>query len=207
MKNSNLFSNYFNLDSSIKPIITSCPTKKTLFTTLFPLKVNKNKKLNYSKGKRKKLFCKNIIHDLLSNKENSINFSVNDESYNHINLENLLESNNYDIFKKNLEVIKYELNLINKRIEENKNDLDKLNKNLSELNDIKNEKELSIENYISKKETLNEMYEYLINDIKNKNKDNIDKNYNINITLEELYFNNKESYINKILKVFNEINI
>ena len=80
------------------------------------------------------------------------------------------------------------------------------NKNLSELNDIKNEKELSIENYISKKETLNEMYEYLINDIKNKNKDNIDKNYNINITLEELYFNNKESYINKILKVFNEIN-
>jgi len=181
MKNSNLFSNYFNLDSSIKPIITSRPTKKTLFTTLFPLKVNKNKKLNYSKGKRKKLFCKNIIHDLLSNKENSINFSVDDESYNHINLENLLESNNYDIFKKNLEVIKYELNLINKRIEENKNDLDKLNKNLSELNDIKNEKELSIENYISKKETLNEMYEYLINDIKNKNKDNIDKNYNINI--------------------------
>ena len=126
MKNSNLFSNYFNLDSSIKPIITSRPTKKTLFTTLFPLKVNKNKKLNYSKGKRKKLFCKNIIHDLLSNKENSINFSVDDESYNHINLENLLESNNYDIFKKNLEVIKYELNLINKRIEENKNDLDKL---------------------------------------------------------------------------------
>ena len=56
-----------------------------------------------------------------------------------------------------------------------------LNKNLSELNDIKNEKELSIENYISKKETLNEMYEYLINDIKNKNKDNIEKNYNINI--------------------------
>jgi len=51
---------------------------------------------------------------------------VDDESYNHINLENLLESNNYDIFKKNLEVIKYELNLINKRIEENKNDLDKL---------------------------------------------------------------------------------
>ena len=80
-----------------------------------------------------------------------------------------------------------------------------LNENLSELNDIKNEKELSIENYISKKETLNEMYEYLINDIKNKNKDNIDKNYNINITLEELYFNNKESYINKILKVFKDI--
>ena len=53
-----------------------------------------------------------------------------------------------------------------------------LNKNLSELNDIKNEKKLSIENYVSKKETLNEMYQYLINDIKNKNKDNIDKNYN-----------------------------
>ncbi len=50
-----------------------------------------------------------------------------------------------------------------------------LNKNLSELNDIKNEKKLSIENYVSKKETLNEMYQYLINDIKNKNKDNIDK--------------------------------
>ena len=205
MKNSNLFSNYFNLDSSIKPIITSRPTKKTLFTILFPLKVNKNKKLNYSKGKRKKLFCKNIIHDLLANKENSINFSVNDESYNQINLGNLFESNNYDIYKKNLEVIEYELNMVNKRIEENKNDLDKLNKNLSELNDIKNEKKLSIENYVSKKETLNEMYQYLINDIKNKNKDNIDKNYNINITLEELYFNNKESYINKILKVFNEI--
>ena len=41
------------------------------------------------------------------------------------NLENLLESNDYDIFKKNLEVIKYELNLINKRIEENKNDIEK----------------------------------------------------------------------------------
>ena len=178
MKNSNLISNYFNLDSSIKPIITSRPTKKTLFTILFPLKVNKNKKLNYSKGKRKKLFCKNIIHDLLANKENSINFSVNDESYNQINLGNLFESNNYDIYKKNLEVIEYELNMVNKRIEENKNDLDKLNKNLSELNDIKNEKKLSIENYVSKKETLNEMYQYLINDIKNKNKDNIDKNYN-----------------------------
>jgi 5-hydroxyisourate hydrolase-like protein (transthyretin family) len=110
--------------------------------------------------------------------------------------------------KKNLEVVIFELNALNKTIKEYKNNIDKLTTNLSELNNIKYEQKKLLENYISKKEIFEEKAKNLIKIIKNKNNVSDNKeNYHVNITLKEIIYNNKNNFIYQLFQTLYAINI
>ena len=149
-----------------------------------------------------------ILHNILFTKENDKNFSLEKKSYNISKFRKLLDSNNYNLLKKNLEVVIFELNALNKTIKEYKNNIDKLTTNLSELNNIKYEQKKLLENYISKKEIFEEKAKNLIKIIKNKNNVSVNKeNYHVNITLKEIIYNNKNNFIYQLFQTLYAINI
>ena len=209
MKIKNLFNNTQSLDSIIKPKSILCHHKRNLIISPRPIIVNKGKKfINYMNTRKKNSQSKIILHNILFTKENDKNFSLEKKSYNISKFRKLLDSNNYNLLKKNLEVVIFELNALNKTIKEYKNNIDKLTTNLSELNNIKYEQKKLLENYISKKEIFEEKAKNLIKIIKNKNNVSDNKeNYHVNITLKEIIYNNKNNFIYQLFQTLYAINI
>jgi hypothetical protein len=119
----------------------------------------------------------------------------------------LLKNNDLNALKKNINVLKIEIDMINKTFKDNKKNIENLMKKLEELNITRNNKQKLLENNLSKKETLDEMCKTILNNIKNNNISNIiNENYNIDITLEEIKINNKDTFINRVFNAFNYIN-
>ena len=198
------FIHNLNNDLIINQQLTSSRTKNNLVISQNPIIVNKMKKNNSINSKKKKSKSKNIFQSFNEDENYS---KINAKKYNKSEIKKLLDTNDYTTLKKNQEMIKFELNKLNKKIKDNKNSLDKLIKNLSELNEAESEQKKLMKNYINKKENLEKMSKTLIFNLKNKNNvlDN-EKDYKVNISLEELYTNNKESFINQVFQVYNEIN-
>ena len=206
MKIKNFKSYNFSLEPINKQENSSRQTKKNLFVSSNSKTMNKKYK-NYIYISKKEPICKSIFKNLLSKKENNNDYSLNVETNKKIKMNKLFDTNDINVLKKNLDIINIELNMLDKMNKDNSKNLDKLFKNLADLHSIKDEQKKLLVNYISKKETLDDMSLTIIKNIKNNDKSiNNHENYNINISLEELYINNKELYINRIFKVFNSIN-
>ena len=197
-----------NNDLIIKPQLTARQTKNNFLKSQNPIIVNVRKRNNSINTRKKKSKSKNIFNNILSSNNEQENYSaLKDKRYNTSKIKKILDTNDYNTLKKNLEIIKFELNKLNQKITNNKNTLEKLIKKLSKLNDSEKEQKKILQNYLNKKESLEKMSKTLINNIKNKNNvlDN-EKNFKVNISLEELYTNNKELFINQIFQIYSEIN-
>ena len=210
MKKKKIFVPYnFNLDSIINPkIVPKKKIKNTMIISPIPISISKNKfkqSINFQKKESlaNKLFFNFAL--IKPNKDNENNFSTSKEKSKEENSNEYLKANDFNSLKKNLEVIKIEIEMRNKMLKDNKINIDKLTKDLEELNIIKNNKENLLEDNLSKKETLEEMCNNVINNIKSNNYLN-NENYYIEITLEEIKKNNIDSFINKVYKVFKYIN-
>ena len=172
------FIHNLNNDLIINRQLTSRRTKNILVISQNPIIVNKMKKNNSINSKKKKSKSKNIFQSFNEDENYSM---INAKKYNKSEIKKLIDTNDYITLKKNFEMIKFELNKLNKKIKDNKNSLDKLIKNLSELNEAESEQKKLMKNYINKKENLEKMSKTLIFNIKNKNNvlDN-EKDYKVN---------------------------
>ena len=200
----------FNNTLIIKPQLTSRKgiNNNNFFKSKNPIIVNIRERNNSINTRKKKSKSKIIFNSILSSNNSQENYStLSDKRYKNNKIEKILDSIDYNTLKKNLEMIKFEINKLNQKITNNKNNLDKLIKKLSELNSSENQHKKLLQNYMNKKESLEEMSQTLINNIKNKNNalDN-EKIFKVNISFEELYTNNKELFINEILQIYSEIN-
>ena len=198
--------NNLHINSVIIPKISSNQRNKNLLISPKPISVSIRRNINNINTRKKETKkSKNIFHNILYDKENEN--TLKNENINKNKIKKFLDTNDYNILKKNLEVVKFELNILNKKIKNNKISLEQLMKNLSELNANEIEQKQLLQNYIFKNESLEEMKKNLINKIKNKKESSdYDENYNINVTLEELLINKKESFIEQVFQIFNEIN-
>ena len=160
------FIHNLNNDLIINRQLTSRRTKNNLVISQNPIIVNKMKKNNSINSKKKKSKSKNIFQSFNEDENYSM---INAKKYNKSEIKKLIDTNDYITLKKNFEMIKFELNKLNKKIKDNKNSLDKLIKNLSELNEAESEQKNLMKNYIDKKENLEKMSKTLIFNLKNKN--------------------------------------
>ena len=119
-------------------------------------------------------------------KVKSNNISASNEKSKDENSYELLKQNDYNNLKKKFEMLKIEIDMVNKMQKDNKINIDKLMKDLDELNSIKNKKQKILENNLSQKETLEEICNTLIANIKNNNYINSKEDYFIEISLEEI---------------------
>ena len=209
MKKKKIFVPYnFNLDSIINPKLNEQKKlKKNLIISPIPISINKNKLKKTINNQKKESLSNKLFFNLQINKPNKgyINdYSLREKSKEENSTESL-KGNDYNNLKKNLEVIKIEIQMRNKMIKDNKINIEKLMKNLEELNIMKINKEKILEDNLSKKETLEEMCKNVIKNIKNSNYLN-NENYYVEISSEEIKANNLDSFINKVYKVFNHIN-
>jgi hypothetical protein len=94
-------------------------------------------------------------------------------------------------------MIKIEIDMINKMIKDNNKNLELLMEELKDLNKQKKIQQKIFENNLSKKETLEDICNTIINNIKNNNLTNINDDYYIEITIDDIKKNNKILYINK----------
>lgn len=187
MKIKNFKSYNFSLEPINKHENSFRQTKKNLFVSSNSKTMNKKYK-NYIYISKKEPICKSIFKNLLSKKENNNDYSLNVETNKKIKMNKLFDTNDINVLKKNLDIINIELNMLDKMNKDNSKNLDKLFKNLADLHSIKDEQKKLLVNYISKKETLDDMSLTIIKNIKNNDKSiNNHENYNINISLEELY--------------------
>ena len=138
------FIHNLNNDLIINQQLTSRRTKNNLVISQNPIIVNKMKKNNSINSKKKKSKSKNIFQSFNEDENYS---KINAKKYNKSEIKKLLDTNDYTTLKKNQEMIKFELNKLNKKIKDNKNSLDKLIKNLSELNEAESEQKKLTKNY------------------------------------------------------------
>ena len=180
MKIKNFKSYNFSLEPINKQENSSRQTKKNLFVSSNSKTMNKKYK-NYIYISKKEPICKSIFKNLLSKKENNNDYSLNVETNKKIKMNKLFDTNDINVLKKNLDIINIELNMLDKMNKDNSKNLDKLFKNLADLHSIKDEQKKLLVNYISKKETLDDMSLTIIKNIKNNDKSiNNHENYNIN---------------------------
>ena len=210
MKNKQAFVPYnFDLYSIIKPKVNSYnKTKNNMIISQMPISYNKKQHNNSINLKKPASFSSKLFFNFALNpkkkaykKTISLNKGKSKEEYSN-DYSNIKENNN---IKKNAQVITIEIDMINKMINDNNNNIEQLIKSSDDLNIQKNNNQKILENNLSKKETLEEMTKSIINYIKTNNDLN-NEIYNIEITLEEIKNNNKESFTNKVFHVFNYIN-
>jgi len=199
------FSHNLNLYSIIKPKYRENRSKNNVKVSSIPICINK-KKFQNSMYIQKKMKSNKLFFNFSLNKSNTNKSSLSKEKS--VDFSNdLLKTNDLNTLKKNMEVLKIEIDMINKMFKDKKNNIDNLMKKMEELNATKNNKQKLLENNLSKKETLDEMCKTILNNIKNnKISNNINENYNIEITLEEIKINNKDTFINRVFNAFNYIN-
>ena len=206
IKNQTLLSHNFKLYSVIKPKIKKYRSNNNTIISI-PISINKKRNKNSINIPKKDLFNKNkLFFDFSLNKRDKNNWSTKKEKSNDDFSNELLKSNDLNNLKKNREFVKIELDMINKMFKDNKNYINNLMKKIDLLRETKNNKQKLLENNLSKKETLEEMYKTIINNIKNSKFSNINENFCFEITLEEFKNNNIDSYINSVFKAFNYIN-
>ena len=200
------FSHNLNLYSIIKPKYRKNRSKNNVKVSSIQLCINK-KKFQNSMYIQKKMKSNKLFFNFSLNKSNTNKSSLSKEKSVDDFPNDLLKTNDLNTLKKNMEVLKIEIDMINKMFKDNKNNIDNLMKKMEELNATKNNKQKLLENNLSKKETLDEMCKTILNNIKNnKISNNINENYNIEITLEEIKINNKDTFINRVFNAFNYIN-
>ena len=200
------FSHNLNLYSIIKPKYRENRSKNNVKVSSIPICINK-KKFQNSMYIQKKMKSNKLFFNFSLNKSNTNKSSLSKEKSVDDFSNDLLKTNDLNTLKKNMEVLKIEIDMINKMFKDNKNNIDNLMKKMEELNATKNNKQKLLENNLSKKETLDEMCKTILNNIKNnKISNNINENYNIEITLEEIKINNKDTVINRVFNAFNYIN-
>ena len=200
------FSHNLNLYSIIKPKYKENKSKNYVKVSSIPICINK-KKLQNSIQMKKKVIANKLFFNFSLNKSSTNKSSLSREKSVDENSNDLLKTNDLNALKKKMEVLKIEIDMINKMFKDNKNNIDNLMKKLEELNTTKNNKQKLLENNLSKKETLDEMCKTILNNIKNNKTSNIiNENYNIEITLEEIKINNKDTFINRVFNAFNYIN-
>ena len=200
------FSHNLNLYSIIKPKYRENRSKNNVKVSSIPICINK-KKFQNSMYIQKKMKSNKLFFNFSLNKSNTNKSSLSKEKSVDDFSNDLLKTNDLNTLKKNMEVLKIEIDMINKMFKDNKNNIDNLMKKMEELNATKNNKQKLLENNLSKKETLDEMCKTILNNIKNnKISNNINENYNIEITLEEIKINNKDTFINRVFNAFNYIN-
>lgn len=200
------FSHNLNLYSIIKPKYRENRSKNNVKVSSIPICINK-KKFQNSMYIQKKMKSNKLFFNFSLNKSNTNKSSLSKEKSVDDFSNDFLKTNDLNTLKKNMEVLKIEIDMINKMFKDNKNNIDNLMKKMEELNATKNNKQKLLENNLSKKETLDEMCKTILNNIKNnKISNNINENYNIEITLEEIKINNKDTFINRVFNAFNYIN-
>ena len=200
------FSHNLNLYSIIKPKYKENRSKNNVKVSSIPICINK-KKLQNSMFIQKKMKSNKLFFNFSLNKSSTNKSSLSKEKSVDDFSNDLLKTNDLNTLKKNMEVLKIEIDMINKMFKDNKHNIDNLMKKMEELNATKNNKQKLLENNLSKKETLDEMCKTILNNIKNnKISNNINENYNIEITLEEIKINNKDTFINRVFNAFNYIN-
>jgi len=200
------FSHNLNLYSIIKPKYRENRSKNNVKVSSIPICINK-KKFQNSMYIQKKMKSNKLFFNFSLNKSNTNKSSLSKEKSVDDFSNDLLKTNDLNTLKKNMEVLKIEIDMINKMFKDKKNNIDNLMKKMEELNATKNNKQKLLENNLSKKETLDEMCKTILNNIKNnKISNNINENYNIEITLEEIKINNKDTFINRVFNAFNYIN-
>ena len=210
MKKKKIFVPYnFGIDFSINSKANKKKPKKSMIISPIPISINKKQyhSINFPK---KQSLCNKIFFNFSLNKpkntklniDNSISREKSKEEYSY----EIKKQNDLNNLKKNIEVIKIEIDMINKMIKDNQNNIKKLTKTLDDINLIKKDKQKLLEDNLSKKETLEEMCKSIINNIKNNNYMNNNDNFSVEITLEEIKINNRDSFINQVFNVFNYIN-
>ena len=156
-------------DLIIKPQLTARSTKNNFLKSQNHIIVNKRKRNNSINIRKKKSKSKNIFNSiLLTNNEQENSSTLNSKRHNKSKIKKILDTNDYNTLKKNLELIKFELNKLNTKITNNKKTLEKLIKKSSELNSAENEQKKLLQKYMNKKENLEEMSKTLLSNIKNK---------------------------------------
>ena len=200
------FSHNLNLYSIIKPKYRENRSKNSAKVSSIPICINK-KKLQNSMHIQKKVIANKLFFNFSLNKSSINKSSLSKEKSVDDYSSDLLKTNDLNALKKNMEMLKIEIDMTNKMLKDNRNNIDNLMKKLEELNATKNNKQKLLENNLSKKETLDEMCKTILNNIKNNNiSNNINENYNIEITLEEIKINDKNTFINRVFNAFNYIN-
>lgn len=176
------FSHNLNLYSIIKPKHKESKSKNSSKASSIPICINK-KKLQNSMLMQKNVIANKLFFNFSLNKSSTNKNSVSKEKSVDDYSNDLLKTNDLNILKKNMELLKIEIEITYKMFKDNKNNIDNLMKKLEELNLSKNNKQKLLENNLSKKETLDEMCKTVLNNIKNNNtSNNINENYNIEIT-------------------------
>ena len=204
--NENLHKYNSNMESVVILKRNEQKRKNSLF--VFPISININKnnhRKNNNYSKKESSFSSTIFPNYTINSTKNLSIK-RDMSNNYYELSKSTKFNNY---KDNLEQIKIELDNISKIISENNKDLFELDNLLNNL--IMNKKKIKkdLENNISDLETLEDKYDNLINEFNNNNTSYLDINKNsyIQITLEDIKLNDRNAYIKRIYKTFNELSI
>ena len=206
MKKQIFFPYNTNLDSFIKPKNNINKPKSKMTTSPIPSGVDKRrfkKSINIVKQESN---SNKLFYNLSLNKTNINNTSISKEKNKDENYNDLLKQNDVTTLKKNIQIIKIEIEMVNKMIKDNYKNIELLMENLNDLNIEKNNQQKIFENNLSKKESLEEICNTIINNIKNNNLTNINDDYYIEITLDDIKNNNKNIFINRVFKVFNFIN-
>ena len=181
--------------------------KNNLILSPIPISIgkNNNKKSNH-----------NITKDLNFNSFLSSNYSLN--STKNLSLSrDKSKDNYYDLSianvnslhkNRNGKDIKNEIENINKILNNKSIYLDKLKSDYNKLKIFKNNKQLELRNNLSNKEKLEEKVNNIIKDIKNNKKDylNTYENNVIQITIEDIKYNNLNTYIKRIMEILDRLN-
>ena len=194
----------FNLDSIIKPKSNNISN----IISPIPISISKKKYQNSVNFRKKESIADKLFFSFFKNKSNKTNlnnFSMSKEKSKKDNSNEFINQNDNNNLKKKCEIIKIEIDMVNKMLNDNKKNIENLMKELNNLNLIKGNKQKELENNLSQKETLDEMSKTILKSIKSSYS-NINENFFIEISLDEITNNNKESFTNRVYKVFNYIN-
>ena len=139
------FSHNLNLYSIIKPKYKENKSKNYVKVSSIPICINK-KKLQNSMHIQKKAKPNKLFFNFSLNKSSTNKSSLSREKSVDENSNDLLKTNDLNALKKKMEVLKIEIDMINKMFKDNKNNIDNLMKKLEELNTTKNNKQKLLEN-------------------------------------------------------------
>ncbi len=206
MKKQIFFPYNTNLDSFINPKNNINKTKNKMTSSPIPSGVDKRRFKKSINIPKKESSSNKLFYNLSLNKTNINDTSISKEKNKNENYNDLLKQNDMITLKKNIQIIKIEIEMVNKMIKDYYKNIELLMENLNDLNIEKNNQQKIFENNLSKKESLEEICNTIINNIKNSNLTNINDDYYIEITLDDIKNNNKNLFINRVFKVFNFIN-
>ena len=180
--------------------------KNNLIISPIPINITKN---NYKNSKFYTSKEINFNSFLSSNYSlnSTKNLSLSKEKYRDYYYDSANNINHYK--SRNYKEIQTEVDNIKKILKEKKMESDKLKNALKKLKIYNNTKKLELKNNLSDKETLEEKYKTIINEIKTNNRDfsNINESNYIPIKIEDIKLNNNETYIKRIIEIFNKLNI